>query len=146
MDERGESRLKLCGALDAATLARVTRVFESAVAEHCARIIIDLQHVTILDSVGARALRELSTRMKAEGREVVVVGACDQPLLVLKLLRLEALLGEEQLGAPRQVSGFVTPPSSVQPVGSNRTAPGSDSDSMMFCSPARCPLSRRVAS
>ncbi len=109
MDERGESRLKLCGALDAATLARVTRVFESAVAEHCARITIDLQHVTILDSVGARALRELSTRMKAEGREVVVVGACDQPLLVLKLLRLEALLGEERLGAPRQVSGFVTP-------------------------------------
>ena len=103
MDERGESRLKLCGALDAATLPRVTRVFESAVAEHCARIIIDLQHVTILDSVGARALRELSTRMKAEGREVVVVGACDQPLLVLKLLRLEALLGEERLGAPRQV-------------------------------------------
>jgi len=78
------------------------------VAEPCVRITIDLQHVTLMDSVGARALKQLWTRMKAEGREVVVVGACDQPLLVLKLLQLDTLLGEERVDAPRHLSGFVT--------------------------------------
>jgi anti-anti-sigma factor len=95
MEDRGESRLRLCGALDAATVANVTRAFDAAVAEGNARITIVLEQVTLMDSVGARALRDLATRMKAEGRKVTVVGATDQPLLVLKLLRLDALLREE---------------------------------------------------
>ena len=99
MEERGESRLNLCGALDAATLSRVSRVFESAVAEPCDRITIDLRHVTLMDSVGALALQLLWTRMKAEGREVVVVGACDQPLLVMKLLQLDTLLVPRRVDA-----------------------------------------------
>ena len=54
---------------------------------------VDLDELTILDSMGVGAIVSLWKRVKAQGGKVVVVHAHAQPLLVLKLLRLEAVFG-----------------------------------------------------
>jgi len=90
--EGRESRLTITGAFDATTVTEVILAIESVVAERSPRITIDMEQVTLMDSAGASALRELWMRMRAEQREVVVVGARDQPLLVLRVLHLDAPL------------------------------------------------------
>jgi anti-sigma B factor antagonist len=88
-----ETELRIEGALDALTVSEISPILEAAVADHPRRVTVDLDEVTLLDSLGVGAIVSLWKRVKAEGGKVVVVHAHAQPLLVLKLLRLEAVLG-----------------------------------------------------
>ena len=64
-----------------------------AVAEgHPRQVIVDLALLERLDSVGVQALVTLYKRVTEQGGKLVVVNAHDQPLAVLELLRLHALL------------------------------------------------------
>ena len=88
-----ETQLRIEGALDACTIGEISPILDAAVADHPRRVTVDLDELTILDSMGVGAIVSLWKRVKAQGGKVVVVHAHAQPLLVLKLLRLEAVFG-----------------------------------------------------
>lgn len=92
-DNDTESRLQIEGALDALTAPDIRPIFDKVVADGRRRVAIDLEMVTMIDSSGVGAIVSLFKRLKAEGGQVVVVGAKDQPLAVLKLLKLDRVFG-----------------------------------------------------
>lgn len=92
-DNDNESKLELDGALDALTAPELRPIFDKLVADKRKRVTVDLGKVTMLDSSGVGAIVSLYKRVKAEGGKVEVVGAKDQPLAVLKLLKLDRVFG-----------------------------------------------------
>lgn len=93
IDLDNELRLKIEGALDALTARDVRPVFDQVVAEKPRRVAIDLESLTLIDSSGVGAIVSLFKRVKADGGQVVIVHAQDQPLAVLKLLKLDRIFG-----------------------------------------------------
>jgi anti-sigma B factor antagonist len=85
--------LRIVGALDALTVREVTPIFDAVAADRPRRVTIDLQELTVLDSSGVGAIVSLFKRVKAQGGSLVVVRAREQPLVVLKLLKLEKVFG-----------------------------------------------------
>jgi anti-sigma B factor antagonist len=92
-DLDNELRLKIDGALDALTAHDVRPIFDQVVAEKPKHVTIDLEALTLIDSSGVGALVSLFKRVKADGGRVVVVQAQQQPLAVLKLLKLDRVFG-----------------------------------------------------
>ncbi len=92
-DENGESRLVIDGALDALTVRDIRPIIDDVVASRPRRVTVDLQGVNLLDSSGVGAIVSLFKRVKANGGNVVVIGAREQPLAVLKLLKLDGVFG-----------------------------------------------------
>jgi anti-sigma B factor antagonist len=91
--EHGQSSIRLEGALDALTVREVNPLIDAVVADNPRRVTVDLDLVTLLDSAGVGAIVSLFKRVKAQGGQVVVVRAHDQPLAVLKLLKLDTVFG-----------------------------------------------------
>jgi anti-sigma B factor antagonist len=92
-DENGESRLAIDGALDALTVRDIRPVIDAVVATEPRRVTVDIENLNLIDSSGVGAIVSLFKRVKAKGGEVVVVGAREQPLAVLKLLKLDGVFG-----------------------------------------------------
>ncbi|CAN5924154.1 STAS domain-containing protein [soil metagenome] len=92
-DNDTESRLELTGALDALTAPDIRPIFDKVVADGRRRVTVDLSKLTMIDSSGVGAVVSLYKRVKADGGQVLVVGARDQPLAVLKLLKLDRVFG-----------------------------------------------------
>jgi anti-sigma B factor antagonist len=92
-DENGESRLAIDGALDALTVRDIRPVIDAVVADQPRRVTVDLENLNLIDSSGVGAIVSLFKRVKANGGAVVVVGAREQPLAVLKLLKLDGVFG-----------------------------------------------------
>ena len=93
IDSDAESRLQIHGALDALSAPEVRPIFDKVVADKRRRVTLDLQNVTMIDSSGVGAIVSLFKRVKADGGNLVVVNAHDQPLAVLKLLKLDKVFG-----------------------------------------------------
>jgi anti-sigma B factor antagonist len=93
IDLENELQLKIDGALDALTARDVRPIFDQVVLEKPRRVTIDLESLTLIDSSGVGAIVSLFKRVKADGGQVVVVHAQDQPLAVLKLLKLDRVFG-----------------------------------------------------
>jgi anti-sigma B factor antagonist len=92
--DRGiELQLTIEGALDALTVHEVRPTFDQVVADRPRRVAIDLNSLTMLDSSGVGAIVSLFKRVKAQGGQVVILRAQDQPLAVLKLLKLDRVFG-----------------------------------------------------
>ena len=92
-DLDGETRLRIVGALDALTVRDIRPIIDSVVADKPKRVAVELHELTLIDSSGVGAIVSLFKRVKADGGQVVVVGAHDQPLAVLKLLKLDRVFG-----------------------------------------------------
>jgi anti-sigma B factor antagonist len=92
-DKDGETHLRLQGALDAQTASEVRTIFDAVVAAKPRRVIVDLAALTLLDSSGVGLLVALCKRVRADGGDVGLVGAVEQPLMVIRLLKLEELFG-----------------------------------------------------
>jgi len=92
-DNDTDSRLELDGALDALTAPDIRPIFDKVVADGRRRVTVDIAKVTMIDSSGVGAIVSLFKRVKADGGQVLVVGARDQPLAVLKLLKLDRVFG-----------------------------------------------------
>lgn len=91
--DNSEVRLAIEGALDALTARNVRPVFDDVVAAKPKKVTVDLAELTLIDSSGVGAIVSLFKRVKADGGSVVVTRAQDQPLAVLKLLKLDRVLG-----------------------------------------------------
>jgi anti-sigma B factor antagonist len=83
------ARLSLEGTFDVQTLPSVRHVFDEVVAQRPRKVVVDLEAVELIDSSGIGALLSLCKRVRAEGGDVIVTGARDQPLMVIKVLKLE---------------------------------------------------------
>lgn len=92
-DLENELQLQIDGALDALTARDIRPIFDQVVAEKPKLVTVVLEGLTLIDSSGVGAIVSLFKRVKAEGGQVVVTRAHDQPLAVLKLLKLDRVLG-----------------------------------------------------
>ena len=92
-DTANDTKLVIEGALDALTAPEIRPVFDKVVTDGRKRVTVDIAAVTMIDSSGVGAIVSLFKRIKAEGGHVQVVGAKDQPLAVLKLLKLDRVFG-----------------------------------------------------
>ena len=91
--EGGACQLRIEGSLDALTVRDIRPIIDAVVADQPKRVTVDFDALTMIDSSGVGAIVSLFKRVKASGGEVVVVHAKDQPLAVLKLLKLERVFG-----------------------------------------------------
>lgn len=92
-DSGTESTLVLQGALDAHTAPEIRPIFDKLVSDKRPRVTLDLLAVTMIDSSGVGAIVSLFKRLKAEGGQMVIANAHDQPLAVFKLLKLDKVFG-----------------------------------------------------
>ncbi len=92
-DENGESQLVIDGALDALTVRDIRPIIDAVVADRPKRVTVNIENLSLIDSSGVGAIVSLFKRVKANGGNVVVVGAREQPLAVLKLLKLDGVFG-----------------------------------------------------
>jgi anti-sigma B factor antagonist len=92
-DENGQSRLEIEGALDALTVRDIRPIIDAVVADRPSRVTVDIEKLSLIDSSGVGAIVSLFKRVKANGGSVVVVNAKEQPLAVLKLLKLDQVFG-----------------------------------------------------
>jgi anti-sigma B factor antagonist len=92
-DSENDLRLQIEGALDALTARDIRPIFDQVVADKPKLVTVDLEGLTLIDSSGVGAIVSLFKRVKADGGQVVVVRAHDQPLAVLKLLKLDRIFG-----------------------------------------------------
>jgi anti-sigma B factor antagonist len=81
------------GALDALSVGDVGPTIEKVVAESPKSLTVDLGAVTLLDSRGVGVIVSLFKRITEQGGQMRVVGAHDQPLVVLKVLELDEVFG-----------------------------------------------------
>ena len=91
--DSGECQLRIQGSLDALTVRDIRPIIDAVVADGPKRVSVDFDELTMIDSSGVGAIVSLFKRIKASGGEVVVLRAHDQPLAVLKLLKLERVFG-----------------------------------------------------
>lgn len=91
--DNGECQLRIQGSLDALTVRDIRPIIDAVVADSPKRVSVDFDELTMIDSSGVGAIVSLFKRIKASGGEVVVLRAHDQPLAVLKLLKLERVFG-----------------------------------------------------
>jgi anti-sigma B factor antagonist len=91
--ENNEVTLQIEGSLDALTARNVRPIFDEVVAAKPKRVTVDLAELNMIDSSGVGAIVSLFKRVKADGGVFAVAKAHDQPLAVLKLLKLDRVLG-----------------------------------------------------
>ncbi|AKU98451.1 Anti anti-sigma regulatory factor SypA [Labilithrix luteola] len=92
-DRENDLRLQIEGSLDALTARDIRPILDEVVSVKPKLVTVDLQALTSIDSSGVGALVSLFKRVKADGGQVVVVGAHEQPLAVLRVLKLDRILG-----------------------------------------------------
>ncbi len=81
--------LSLVGQLDALSAPELMPTIDSLVAEKRPMIVVDLKGLDLIDSSGVAAIVALYRRSKTNGGSLRVTGARDQPLAILKLLRMD---------------------------------------------------------
>jgi anti-sigma B factor antagonist len=92
-EDDGVARLRFVGVLDAMTSRDLRPTIDATVARRPRRLVVDLGELRMLDSTGVGVLIALWKGVKAAGGEVNVVGAREQPLAVLEILKLDRVLG-----------------------------------------------------
>ena len=60
-------------------------------------VILRLRNMPALDATGLQALEELAWSLKKTGRNLVLCGAREQPLQLMKQAQFEKVVGEENL-------------------------------------------------
>jgi anti-sigma B factor antagonist len=87
--------LNIAGELDAVSVPELRPALDELVSERRAKIVVDLAHLRLIDSSGIGALVFLFRSVREQGGRVVVRGAKEQPLAILRLLKLDQILQQE---------------------------------------------------
>ena len=88
----GIATLRIVGELDAITTPILRPSVDALLAERHPRVVVDMSGLRLIDSSGVGVVVFLYKKAKAYGGVVTVQGPCDQPLAILKLLRLDRVL------------------------------------------------------
>jgi anti-sigma B factor antagonist len=86
-------RLKVAGELDALSVADLLPVLDALLVQPQRRWILDLSQLRIIDSSGVVAIIRAFRRLRDRGGSMSVEGANEQPLCVLRLVRLDRVFG-----------------------------------------------------
>ena len=92
-DDSDLTRLRVEGSLDANTAPELREVIEAVIEAKRMRVQVDCSALRLIDSSGVGALVALYKRLKQYGGSLQILGLRDQPLAILKLLRLDRILG-----------------------------------------------------
>src|SRR5262245_49276159 len=95
-DNGDETVLALHGVLDATSVGATRAVLDRLVAEEKRRIVLEISNLRLIDSTGVGAIVSVFKRLRAQGRQLLIVGARGQPLVVMRLLRLDRMFSETQ--------------------------------------------------
>jgi anti-sigma B factor antagonist len=88
--DRGDiSDLRIAGTLDLSTRDELTPIVDALVEERRGQVVVDLAGLESIDSSGVATLVGLFKRVRAQGGQVDVINARDQPLAIFKLLRMD---------------------------------------------------------
>jgi anti-sigma B factor antagonist len=90
--ENGADVLRIEGELDALSVVDLRPIIGKISEERPPRVVVDLSHLRLIDSSGVGAIVALFKTVRANGGELVVVGARDQPLAIFRLLHLDRVL------------------------------------------------------
>lgn len=91
IDSEAECRLRIAGSLDASTVSALRPMTDALAQERTRKVVVDLAALAMIDSSGIGLLVGLSKRLPAGALKLVNVDG--QPLLVIKVLKLEGLFG-----------------------------------------------------
>ena len=86
------SILRIEGELDALSVVDLRPTISKMREEHPSHVIVDLSHLRLIDSSGVGAIVAMFKAVRANGGTLVVSGARDQPLAILRLLHLDRVL------------------------------------------------------
>lgn len=81
--------LTVRGTLDINTAPPLGEEIEKIIANHPAKVIVDMAPLDLIDSSGVAALVKLFKGVRNSGGVVTFRGARDQPLAIFKLLRMD---------------------------------------------------------
>lgn len=89
--------LAIAGELDAVTVPELRSAIDQIVAEAQGteshkRVVVNLSRLHLIDSSGIGAVVSLYKRVRAAGSDVEVTGLHGQPLVIFRLLRLDAMM------------------------------------------------------
>jgi anti-sigma B factor antagonist len=89
IDNSDGTVLRIEGSLDATSTPELRPLLDQLVAEKRTQVTVDLEKLRLIDSSGVGAIISLYKRIRAQGGEVAVRNAKDQPLAIFRLLRLD---------------------------------------------------------
>jgi anti-sigma B factor antagonist len=84
--------VRLAGLLDALSVGVAARLFDALVDERAPRVMLDLAALRLVDGRGVGTIVRFVKRLRQLGGSVRIVGVREQPLMLFKLMRLDALL------------------------------------------------------
>jgi anti-anti-sigma factor len=84
--------LNITGELDAVSVPDLRPVLDDLINKGHKKIVVDLAGLRLIDSSGVGAIVYLFRRLRGVGGTLVVRGATDQPLAILRLLKLDQIL------------------------------------------------------
>lgn len=87
--------LRIEGELDALSVVELRPMIAQIGDERPKRMVVDLSRLRLIDSSGVGAIVSLFKQVRANGGTMVVEGVRDQPLAILRLLRLDRVLLRE---------------------------------------------------
>ena len=90
--EGGTVTLNITGELDALSVPDLRPVLDDLISKGHKKIVVDLSGLRLIDSSGVGAIVYLFRKLRAVGGTVSVRGAADQPLAILRLLKLDQIL------------------------------------------------------
>lgn len=89
IDDGDKTQVSIGGTLDALTAPEMRSMISQIIADGRKQIVVDLSELELIDSSGVAVLVSLYKRVRADGGDVKIVGAKDQPLAIFKLLRMD---------------------------------------------------------
>jgi anti-sigma B factor antagonist len=89
IDNSDGTLLRIEGSLDATSTPELRPLLDQLVADKRTQVTVDLEKLRLIDSSGVGAIISLYKRIRAQGGEVAVKNAKDQPLAIFRLLRLD---------------------------------------------------------
>jgi anti-sigma B factor antagonist len=90
--ENGSSVLRIEGELDALSAVDLRPIVGRIGDEKPRQFVVDLSRLRLIDSSGVGAIVALFKAVRSYGGNLSVVGVRDQPLAILRLLRLDRVL------------------------------------------------------
>lgn len=77
------------GSLDINSAPALAEEIDKVVAKRPEKVSVDLSGLDLIDSSGVAALVKLYKNIRANGGQIAITGARDQPLAIFKLLRMD---------------------------------------------------------
>ena len=88
----GAVLLAIEGALDSTTSRDLSEQLEALVKRRLPRVEVDLSRLHTIDSAGVGTLVSLYKSVRAQGGTFTITGLKDQPLAIIRLLKLDRVL------------------------------------------------------